>query len=315
MWVYNMYAVITLYRTKIYIGVYMKTAVIDIGSNTIKLDIFDVSGKEATVLSSQSEKGALARHTKGGFLTDEGYETLKNILEKYLIAAVCDGCEKTYVFATQSLRNISNSEEVRHNIKEALGADIDIISGEEEALCSTKALMLDCPDAENGIMADMGGGSLELVEFENRIPVGICSLPLGALRVKELLGIGIIPTSRDEEKIKTHVNSIFKTAPVKSRDTVYLIGGTARSVFSLCFDGKDEISPCDAAKAYRRLADGGEESENLFIREIPKRADNFMTGFYIFNMLCEYYGIKKIVLCQRGVRDGYLLNKTENGNT
>lgn len=293
----------------------MKTAVIDIGSNTIKLDIFNVFEKEITQLSARSEKGALARHSKDGYLTDEGYEILKNILEKYLILAKSTGCGKTYIFATQSLRDISNAQEILKKIKKCLGIDIEIISGEEEAMCSTSALMLDNSDAVNGIMADMGGGSLELVDFAKRVPVGICSLPLGALRVKELLGVSMIPASSDEEKIKTHVISALESAPVKSRDTIYLIGGTARSVFSLCFDGKTEISPSDGVKAYNLLSNGGGESIKLLSSKLPKRADNFMTGFYIFNVICEYYGIKKIVLCQRSVRDGYLLRKIENGNT
>ena len=292
----------------------MKTAVIDIGSNTIKLDIFEIFEKETVQISSRSEKGALARHTKDGFLTDEGYEVLKSILEKYLITALGSACEKIYVFATQSLRNISNAEETCKKIKEALGIDIEIISGEEEALCSTRALMLDRPEAVDGIMADMGGGSLELVEFEKRSPVGICSLPLGALRVKEYLNIGIIPSNTDEEKIRSHVISILKTVPVKNKDTVYLIGGTARSVFSLCFDEKDEISPSDAVRAYNILTADKTESAKLLSEKLPKRADNFMTGFFIFNVICEYYGINKIVLCKKSVRDGFLSIKTESGN-
>lgn len=292
----------------------MKTAVIDIGSNTIKLDIFKLSGKDIEPISSRSEKGALARHTKDGFLTNEGYDILKSILERFLITAVSDGCEKTYVFATQSLRGISNACEVIEKIKEALGVTIEIISGEDEALCSTNALMLDCPDAVNGIMADMGGGSLELVEFENRTAKNICSLPLGALRVKEQLNISTVLTSSDEEKITSHVLSQLKNFPVTDKDTIYLIGGTARCIFSLCFDKKTEISVLDAEKAYSFLSSGGEETALMLMQKLPKRADNFMTGFYIFNIVCKYYGVKKIVLCKRSVRDGYLLKKAEDKN-
>ncbi len=292
----------------------MKTAIIDIGSNTIKLDIFNVLKNDAVQLSARSEKGALAKHSKHGALSDEGYEILKSILEKYIITATVDGCEKIYIFATQSLRGISNADEVCKKIKDCLGVTIEIISGEDEALYSLKGLMLDCPVAECGIMADMGGGSLELVNFKEKLPTTTCSLPLGALRVKELLDIDNIPTSEDEEKIRNHVTDILKTAPTKNEDTIYLIGGTARSVFSLCFGGKTEATQDDIKTAYTSLCKNKNETLSLLFEKLPKRADNFMTGFYIFNILCEYYNIKKIVLCKKSVRDGYLMQKTENGN-
>lgn len=292
----------------------MKTAVIDIGSNTIKLDIFNVLKNDAVQLSARSEKGALAKHTKSGALSDEGYEILKNILEKYIIISTVEECEKIYIFATQSLRGISNAAEVCKNIKDSLGVTIEIISGDEEAMYSLNGLMLDCPSADCGIMADMGGGSLELVNFKNKLPTSTCSLPLGALRVKELLGIDNVPTAEDEAKIKEYITDILKKAPTKNEDTVYLIGGTARSVFSLCFDGKTEVARDDMKTAYRSLCQNKNETLTLLFEKLPKRADNFMTGFYIFNILCEYYNIKKIVLCKKGVRDGYLMQKTENGN-
>lgn len=292
----------------------MKTAVIDIGSNTIKLDIFNVSKNDTVQLSARSEKGALAKHTKSGALSDEGYEILKNILEKYIIISTVEECAKIYIFATQSLRGISNDGEVCRKIKDRLGVSIDIISGEDEALYSLKGLLLDCPNAECGIMADMGGGSLELVNFKDKLPNATCSLPLGALRVKELLNVDNIPTHDDEEKIKAHVISILKTAPTKNEDTVYIVGGTARSVFSLCFDGKEEVTTDAMKTAYRSLCESKSETLALLCQKLPKRADNFMTGFYIFTVLCEYYNIKKIVLCKKGVRDGYLMQKTENGN-
>lgn len=290
----------------------MKTAVIDIGSNTVKLDIFSVSGKEISHISARSEKGALARYTKSGYLSDDGYAVLKGILGKYTIAAASAECEKIYVFATQSLRDISNADEVCKSIKCEFGIDVEIISGQEEAQCSFRALMLNCANAENGIMADMGGGSLELVEFTNRTPENICSLPLGALRVKEFLDIGTIPSKEDEEKISKYVTQILDNSPIRSKNEIYLIGGTARSMFSLCFEGKNEISPAEAERAYTLLSKGGENTLKLLSAKLPKRTDNFMTGFYVFNLICKYYKTDKIVLSKMGVRDGYLIKKLEN---
>lgn len=289
----------------------MKIAVIDIGSNTVKMDTFNVKGDNYSLLSAKSERGGLVKYRKDSSLTPEGYNVLYTLLEKYVTQAVSSGCEKTYVFATQSLRGLKNAEDVCDRIKSSLGVDIDIISGEEEALYSFCALAHECTENDEGIMADMGGGSLELADFSHKKHISLCSLPLGALYVKETLGINIIPNADDEKKIANYVTNILSKAPTKSKDTVYIIGGTARTLFSLCFEGKTEISLEDAEKAYSILSASKEKTFKFLSVKAPKRVDNFMTGYYIFICLCRHFSANRLVLCKSGVRDGYLADKLE----
>lgn len=284
----------------------MKVAVIDIGSNTVKMDVFNVNGKEFSLISSKSEKGALVKYRKDSRLTEEGFAVLHTLLEKYITQAASSGCEKTYVFATQSLRNIENADDVCERIKTALGVHIDIISGKEEALYSFYALASECKETDEGIMADMGGGSLELADFSNKKYISLCSVPLGALHVKETLGIGMIPSDTDEEKIRNYVSDVLKDVPTKNMDTVFMIGGTARTAFSICFEGKTEVSLADAEKAYSILSASKEKTFKLLSAKASKRADNFMTGFYVFITLCKHFGASKLALCKASVRDGYL---------
>ena len=289
----------------------MKVAVIDIGSNTVKMDVFSVNGKDFSLLSAKSEKGALVKYRKDSRLTEEGFSVLHTLLEKYITQAASSGCEKTYVFATQSLRGIENANDVRERIKSSLKVDIDIISGEEEALYSFFALANECGETDEGIMADMGGGSLELADFSNKKYISLCSTPLGALYVKETLGIGMIPSEGNEEKIRNYVSNVLKDVPTKNMDTVYMIGGTARTVFSICFEGKTEVSLADAEKAYSLLSASKEKTFKLLSVKAPKRADNFMTGFYVFITLCKHFGASRLTLCKAGVRDGYLAHALE----
>lgn len=287
----------------------MKIGVIDIGSNTIKLDIFDVNNGNITNVSAESLKGALAKYTMDGYLNDEGYSVLKKLLLKFTVDAQQARCDKTLVFATQSLRGISNASKVCEDIKAQLGVDIDIISGTQEAQCSFSALCDCISNEDSGIMADMGGGSLELVDFENKTPAFMCSLPLGALKVRETLNCPIVPNFKQTERIEEYARSYFDNAEIKNRDTLYVIGGTARAMFSAVFDKKEEISVDESLKAYEKMCSEGEETEKRLYSLIPKRAESFMTGFAIFNAAAKYFNCKKIVLCKKGVRDGYLKMK------
>lgn len=290
----------------------MKVAVIDIGSNTIKCDIFLVKGQDFTQLSAASMRGALAKHTASGHLTEEGYGVLKTILARFISDAQSASCDKIFVFATQSLRNIDNAKQVCDNIKRDLGVEIDIISGEDEAKYSFSALQMSLNSAEeSGIMADMGGGSLELVEFENGCIKSLCSLPLGALRVAENMGVAPILNIEETEKVYRHAISYLAPSPIGKQKNIYIIGGTARSIFSLLFPDTDEISASDAKTAYIKLQVSPESSLQIIKRTLPKRYDSFMAGFNVFCAVCDYFGCEKIILCKQGVRDGYLKAQLE----
>ncbi len=290
----------------------MKIGVIDIGSNTIKLDIFQVNGSDITNISAESIRGALAKYTMDGFLNDEGYSVLKKILLKFTVDAKQAGCDKTLVFATQSLRGISNADRVCEDIRAQLGVDIDIISGTQEAQCSFFALCDCISDEDSGIMADMGGGSLELVDFENKTSAFMCSLPLGALKVRETLNCSVVPDREQTSKIEEYARSFFDNVQIKKHDAIYIIGGTARAMFSAVFNGKEEIGVDESLVAYEKMSFDAEETEKRLYSLIPKRADSFMTGFAIFNAAAKYFNCKKIVLCKKGVRDGYLKMKLKD---
>lgn len=289
----------------------MKVAVIDIGSNTIKCDIFFVKGTEFISLSSSSLRGALASHTANGYLSEKGYEVLKEILSGFVSEAKNASCEKILVFATQSLRNIDNTQQVCENIKHDVGVDIDVISGEEEAVCSFTALQMSLNENQSGIMADMGGGSLELVEFKNNAPENMCSLPLGALKVAKALDVPPILDARRNECVRQHALTFLQSSSINPKKNLYVIGGTARSIFSLLFCEKTEISTEEAEKAFASLQNAPNDSLQLIKCALPKRYDSFMTGFAIFNAVCNYFGCEKIILCKQGVRDGYLKRHLE----
>ena len=112
----------------------MKQAIIDIGSNSIRLTLYETEGQSFKILFREKIMAGLAGYVEDGKLSAEGIEcacagllTFRKILQTLQI-------ENTRIFATASLRNVSNTERALSVIRAATGFSVEVISGEDEAL-------------------------------------------------------------------------------------------------------------------------------------------------------------------------------------
>ncbi len=283
----------------------MLCTVIDIGSNTVKMNIFDVdtAEKKPDQIHMLSTKCSLATHRMNGYLDAQGIEKLKKTLLLYLGESVRFGCDKCFAFATASLRGISNTAEVLSQIKKATGVDIDIISGEDEADCSYKGLKYAYGSDHSGAMADMGGGSCEIVLFDGE-RIGSCvSLPFGSLKLKNIFCKGYVPSEDEEKEVRESVLSHFKD---EKAECLYLIGGTARGIFKLY--GGEETDCRSFVRFYNELKNK-EDIVSLLEKQLPERADSFLVGYFALCTVAERLGASCIRLCKSGAREGYLIKK------
>ena len=118
----------------------MRFAVIDIGSNTAKAEIYKYKDGSLELKKKYIEKDMTADHKDGGVLDGEGIDILVNIMNRF--RAVCheNGVYRIFPYATQSLRGISNADEVLEKIKKRAGLEVEIISGKKDStIPKTKA--------------------------------------------------------------------------------------------------------------------------------------------------------------------------------
>ncbi|MBQ9915159.1 MAG: phosphatase, partial [Clostridia bacterium] len=158
----------------------MKYAVIDLGTNTIRLCIYQNTGQERKLLLNQRVLALLGSKTENGALTDEGVRAAADALTLLKAVAKEHGIENVYVFATAALRNISNTEAVAKILTEETGLTIDILSGEEEAELTFLGATETC-HVEDGLIADIGGGSTELILVKDGKVVRSESFDIGSL--------------------------------------------------------------------------------------------------------------------------------------
>ena len=147
--------------------------IIDLGSNTIRLCIYEVScaaheplrKKDIDTLLNYKVMAGLASHVEKGAMTEEGVKRAIKTINAHLRRASHFNCDRIDIFATAVLRNCSNSHKATAAIEEGIGQRICILSNEEEAHLGYLGAKLD-QDLEAGTMVDIGGGSTELTSIK-----------------------------------------------------------------------------------------------------------------------------------------------------
>ncbi len=280
----------------------MNVCVIDIGSNTVKASVYKVTkSTNKTELAFKGNKEKLITYIDSERkMSDEGINKLRNAIKTLLDFSKEYNCERVFAFATASLRNVTNAEEIINIIYSEFEIEIEILSEEEEALCSLKGLLSDpeTSGVNNGIMIDMGGGSTEIVLFENGKEPIIKSLKFGCLSLSE--------------NIKETVNSeLLKCLFAKDANCpVYLIGGTARVVVKLINLIKKQdtkILKSDLSD-FDRIIDNIHNEEFIdFVRKVsPQRVTTVFSGALAYREIINFIKPTKIYVSDSGVRDGYL---------
>ena len=163
-----------------------RLAVIDIGSSSIRLVVYDDVRRYPYMVLNQKVWAVLAEgKTMGAFhLQPEKIQQAKIALGWFKWLATEADCEHLVVVATSAVREAENQNEFIKAAAEVLGGTIHILSGEEEAQLSSLGAVASIPDAR-GVVIDLGGGSLELSETSLK---NFSSLPMGVQVLKNMSG-------------------------------------------------------------------------------------------------------------------------------
>ena len=251
----------------------------------------------------------------------------KDILDNF-------GIDNYHVFATASLRNISNSDEVKKAIREASGFDVELLSGEEEATLDFYGAV-HATDLRTGLLIDIGGGSTELVCFEDRAITGAVSMPLGSLNLSLRHVRSIIPKEEAFKHIREDVLEELKRLKSVKFDprnalcgdgtdgliTVCGVGGTvraARKIYNDMYDLPSSNMEMEMKRFTKLLSVYRKDNKEIMRRVMqlaPDRIHTVITGMIILATVSKEYKAEKIVVSTYGAREGYLYQKVLGGET
>ena len=294
----------------------MRFAVIDIGSNTIKLNIYKSRGKRIEETDAVTERAALASYKLTGALSDEGISVLINVILGFEKICGKKRIKRIFPFATQSLRGISNTDDVLARVKSETGYDIDVIPGEEEARLGFKSFISEFGTECSGILADMGGGSTELTVFDGDRIIFSKSLPFGSLSLAKESEAGVIPDTATLSRIENNVLSYIRQSGLDAKcGTLYATGGTASGAVRLCREygiaGKNVFSVGDLKKLTEEAGKDPEAYARRVKDLLPERYDSIYTGIAAYITICEAVSVNTFVRSKTTCRYGYAVELFE----
>ena len=286
----------------------------DVGSNTVRLSIYKCEGGEIRLLMNRKVMAGLAGYVRHGALTPEGIEVACQTLQGY--RSLMDNLElpDLRVFATASLRNISNTEEAVGAVMAATGLRVDVLSGREEAELSFRGAIQNA-GLYTGLLVDLGGGSTELVSYRNRAIQSACSLSVGSLSLFSKYVAKLHPTKEERRAIRRAVEEQLEQYVPQHGPARHIcgVGGTVRAackVANAMFDrpaGDRSLDRDELKEMLQRLKKPGKDELRLLLKTVPDRIHTIIPGLLALDTISRAYGAQTITASACGVREGYLL--------
>jgi exopolyphosphatase / guanosine-5'-triphosphate,3'-diphosphate pyrophosphatase len=292
-------------------------ALIDLGSNSIQLAIYDVN-EDLRIFHEEERVKVAARlinHlNEQGFLTKEGIQLIITIFKEFQKTAEKHGTGLITGYATAVIRNSLNQEEVLAEIYDQTGISISVISGYEEAYYGYLGV-IHSMDAEDGITLDIGGGSTEVTLFRNRKLIQSHSFPFGAVNLHEAYTKGKRATDDQISHLRQYISESLQTLSWL-RDTelpIIGIGGSAKNLSRIHHAkfGGPEMKLHEISSIFSELS-SLDVSERSKIKGLSKkRKDIILPAIGIAGLLMETVRSPYFLYCDKTVRDGIMYNMLE----
>jgi exopolyphosphatase/guanosine-5'-triphosphate,3'-diphosphate pyrophosphatase len=293
-------------------------AIIDLGSNTVRMNLYRIKNHQLVLKNSHKETIGLAAYLEDGFLTDEGLNVAISTVKKFLAEIKGDRIKKIYLIATATLRKAGNKEIFFKAFKSVEKLDIYLLSGEEEAIYDFHAVFLDAPE-KNGLVVDIGGGSSEIVVYKDNTILHADAIPIGSLSAYMDYVKKLIPSKNARKKIKKSVFKYLKEAGFEPLDEplmVHGVGGTMRAARKLLSPETDPLkAEALSMTPLKDLIDFIASKEKTaylkLIRTVPERIHTVGTGLVILDAIKDYFSATHMRIFTQGVREGFMVKQLE----
>jgi exopolyphosphatase/guanosine-5'-triphosphate,3'-diphosphate pyrophosphatase len=292
-----------------------RTAVIDIGSNSARMAVYEKESRFAFRLLKEIKakvrigEGA---YEKGGYLQEHALERAMEALSSFHDIARHLRCNKILCVATSAVRDAPNANLFVNEAKKRFGFHIRVIDGQKEAYYGALAVTNMLPPLADATAIDIGGGSTEISKIQNGKIVRSVSLDIGTVRLKELF----FDKKASPSEVEKFIDKQLKTLGHDYDSTTIIgIGGTIRALGKL-FIGKGnyplstvhgyEYSSKQSFETIRKIS----QASVLNLKSFGVKKDRYDTireGCAIFGALLDKFGAKRVITSGVGVREGVYL--------
>jgi exopolyphosphatase/guanosine-5'-triphosphate,3'-diphosphate pyrophosphatase len=296
-----------------------RLAAIDIGSNSVRLLVAEaLRGGAYRILDEEREPTRLGRSVSSqGRLDDESMDKTLQALRTFKEIAAGYQVTSLRTIATCAVREARNGPEFCRRVREEVGLEVEVIAGDREARLAFASVQhaFDLT-GKNVVVADIGGGSTEIVFATGNLIESIFSTPLGAVRLTEQFALGETATLADFERMEEEVGDCLKkrtTRPLFAPHFLVGCGGTFTTLAEMIMATKKQpdapvagyqVSQAEVRHLLDRLRKMPLRARRSMAGMTPDRGDIIVAGLTIVDALMKRFRVNTLVIHTRGVRDG-----------
>jgi exopolyphosphatase/guanosine-5'-triphosphate,3'-diphosphate pyrophosphatase len=304
----------------------MRVAAIDCGTNSIRLLIADIDGKNFREVVRDMEIVRLGQGVDetGQFHPDAIARTLAAV-DKFATEIAKRGVEKIRFCATSATRDATNRHLFIDGVRERLGIELEVISGDEEAALSFTGAIKDL-DPSNGpfLVVDIGGGSTEFV-FGTSTVEAARSVNIGCVRMTERHFASDPATPEQIEAARSDIQAAIAQAvdvvPITKAKTLVAVAGTATTVAAAALDLPEydryaihlsRISAQQTHDAATMFATSTREQRLALGYMHPGRVDVIAAGSLVLSEIMKATGASEFVASESDILDGMAFSLARN---
>jgi exopolyphosphatase/guanosine-5'-triphosphate,3'-diphosphate pyrophosphatase len=291
-----------------------RVGVMDVGSNSVRLVVYDVRGRAMQPRFNEKVLAGLGRSLGAtGQLHKEGVEIAIAALSRFASITRAQKVEALFPFATAAVRDAVDGQEFVDRVKKETGVTLRILSGDDEARFAAEGVLAGTPGVD-GVAGDLGGSSLELARLTAGKYEGGSTYPLGPFALDTGAGF-------TEDKIMSRVKDVLSGSPElkKSGDVFFAVGGAWRAIGTLHMELTRaplhmlQNYEMDAPELLKLLGDiiSGKKHAELMQEVARKRAATIPFAAAVLKNVIEIGKFKTVMISSYGVREGIIFDSLD----
>ncbi len=291
-----------------------RVAVVDIGSNSIRLVVFDRPSRSPLPLFNEKVLCGLGRGLDAtGRLNEAGVESALVNLARFVRLARAMGATRLDLLATAAVRDAVNGRDFVAEVERRCNVTVRILSGEDEARLSAQGVLSGIPEAD-GLMGDLGGGSVELVALTKGTAGRHVTLPLGPIRL-----VDSAEGDREQARalIDRHLATVDWLPDLRGR-AFYPVGGAWRTLARIHMEQNNyplhviqqyRIDRRQAEDLTRVIGRLGKRSLNTIESMPRRRVDTLPFAAMLLERLLRLTKPDRVIFSAYGLREGHVYSQ------
>jgi exopolyphosphatase/guanosine-5'-triphosphate,3'-diphosphate pyrophosphatase len=301
-------------------------AVVDLGSTAVRFLLAKITPlSDAEVLVEERVPTRLGGGAPGVLPREAMDETHRAVHRFFARNSLNGRGPRIIAIATSAVRDARNRERLLEPLRRKEGIEVQVLSARDEARLGVAAALDSLSSFRDGVVADLGGASLQLSRVRGRKVVSTASLPLGSVRTTSRFLSDNRPKPRALQALRTEIRERLQgvLAPAGRGEMIVGLGGTVRTLASIHLRGAHRgerkhrhglhLAQSDITAIRERLESLSQRKRRRIRGLKVERADIILAGAIVIEEVMVFGGYLTLVVCTRGVRDGILLRETFNG--